>query len=139
MSIETKKDYYDAIRGYKYINCPVLSGLNKTQLGELVNKFDLSVDPTGERKRRTGRGLGRRWKVSNRTKTTWKPKKERTVDVRGMDMRFTGLLDKTKPVQEKRRDVEDAGAMGVKDMKAWIERQEKRKKGKGKRRKLNIT
>ena len=81
---------YRAIRGYKYQHCPVLSGLNKTQLGELVNKFDLNVEPTGKARRPTGRGLGRSWNVPNRKKTTWKSMSDRTTD----GVRYTGLVEK---------------------------------------------
>lgn len=104
MSITTKDDMYNAIRGYKYQHCPVLSGLNKTQLGQLVNKFDLNVEPTGKRERATGTGAGRNWNVARRTKPTWKTKATRTRD----GVRYTGLLEKTKPVQEKREEVERA-------------------------------
>lgn len=107
--IVIKDDLYNAIRGYKYQHCPVLSGLNKTELGQLVNKYDLNVEPTGERQKPTGAGAGRRWSLNpKRKKTTWEGKKERTRDIKGMDVRFTGLLDKRKPVQEKRRDIADA-------------------------------
>ncbi len=94
---------YDAIRGYKYQHCPVLSGLNKTQLGELVNKFDLNVEPSGKRRRATGKGVGRTWDV-DRKKSTWKPKGDRTRE----GVRYTGLIDKTKPVQTKRKEVAEA-------------------------------
>jgi len=88
--IITKKDLYNAIRGYKYQNCPVLSGLNKTQLGSLVNKYDLTVEPSGVKNVPTGKGLGRTWKVKDRTRTTWKPVKDRIRDKDGMELRFTG-------------------------------------------------
>ena len=44
--IITKDDMYRAIRGYKYEHCPVLSGLNKTELGQLVNRYNLNVEPS---------------------------------------------------------------------------------------------
>jgi len=112
MAIVLKDDLYDAIRGYKYQHCPVLSGLNKTQLGELVNKFDLNVRPTGSRNRPDGTGAGRNWNVNpKRKKPTWESKPNRTRDIKGMDVRFTGLLDKTKPVQTKRKEVAEADAI----------------------------
>ena len=83
---------YSAIRGYKYQHCPVLSGLNKTELGELVNKFDLNVEPTGKRRRPTGAGAGRRWEVPDRKKTTWKSMEDRFNPAMGV--RLTGLVGK---------------------------------------------
>lgn len=90
--IITKKDMYRAIRGYKYQHCPVLSGLNKTELGELVNRYDLNVEPTGARRRATGTGRGARWEVPDRKETTWKSEKDRTNPAIGA--RFTGLIGK---------------------------------------------
>lgn len=90
--IITKDDMYRAIRGYKYQHCPVLSGLNKTELGELVNKYDLNVEPTGARRRATGTGRGVRWEVPDRRKTTWRSKEDRTNPAVGA--RFTGLIGK---------------------------------------------
>jgi len=91
-NITTKNDMYRAIRGYKYQHCPVLSGLNKTELGELVNKYDLNVEPSGRRRRATGTGRGVRWEVPNRKKTTWKSENDRTNKEVGA--RFTGLIGK---------------------------------------------
>lgn len=88
---------YSAIRGYKYQHCPVLSGLNKTELGELVNKFDLNVKPTGVKRRPTGAGAGRRWEVPDRKKTTWKSMEARFNPALGV--RLTGLIGKREGVK----------------------------------------
>ena len=107
-TITTKDDLYKAIRGYKYQHCPVLAGLDKGRLNQLIDKFDLrkNVVPTGKRVRPDGRGRGRKWDVKpKRKKTTWESKKDRTKDIDGMDVRFTGLVNKTTPLQQKRKDV----------------------------------
>jgi len=105
--ITTKKDMYRAIRGYKYQNCPVLSGLNKEELGDLMDRFNLNSEPTGVRRRNVGTGKGRKWKLSpKRTRTTWVDETNRTKNMAGMDVRFTGLVGKRRPMQEKRKELE---------------------------------
>lgn len=109
----TKDDMYDAIRGYKYQHCPVLSGLNRADLRKLVDRFDLDVMPSGRRRRQDGAGEGKKHKYPKRKDTTWKSMGDRT---RGED-RYTGLVNKTKPVQAKRQEIAAAGVRDAEDIK----------------------